>query len=126
MAKSIEDLLADFRVRFPEFAADEDVRIIMYIEDAQSIFNCCDKAIIYLAAHLLTLDNASGAGSTGGEDDGGNGVVASETVGRVSTSYVNQSAAGSKDVYYETTPYGRRYIQLRNACAGYRVTMISV
>ena len=123
---TVAELLIDFDIRFPEFSGESEARKTLYIEDAICIFNCCDKAIIYLAAHLLTLDNASGAGSTGGDVDGGNGLVSSEAVGSVNTSYANQAVAGSKDVYYETTPYGRRYIQLRNACSGYRVSMISI
>lgn len=125
---SSADRLAKFRVRFPEFVGETDARINLYIDDACEIFACCETPILYLAAHLLTLDNASdiGVAGSGGVNDGGNGVVASEAVGAVNTSYKNVADANTKDVFYETTPYGRRYIQGRNACPGYRVSVRSV
>ena len=124
---SPEELLPEFRVRFPEFDGESDAKVLLYLGDACAIFSCCTKATIYLAAHLLSLDLVSGTGEAGegGGVDGGNGVVASESVGSVSTSYKNGSDANAKDVFYETTPYGRKYIQFRNACAGYRVSMRS-
>lgn len=96
----------------------------MYIGDALSIFNCNDKATVYLAAHFLVLDNESGAGSTGGDVDGGNAFVTSESVGAVSTSY--QASGNTKDADFETTPYGRRYIKFRNSTPAYRVSMRSL
>ena len=122
------ELLPEFRIRFPEFddPVATDAAVLIYLGDACAIFSCGRRATLYLAAHLLQVDLTSGAGSTGGGEDGGNGVVSSETVGKVSTSYKNTSDSNSKDVFYETTPYGRKYIQFRNASPGYRVSVRSV
>jgi len=124
---SPSELLPAFRARFPEFSAVVDLTVELYLGDAISLFNCNDKAVLYLAAHLLVLDTASGVGSsgTGGELDQGLGIVTAETVGKVSTSYQNASGANVKDTFYETTSYGRRFIQFRNSSPGYRITMRS-
>ena len=118
-------LLPLFRIRFPELDSESDTTILMYLGDALSVFSCNDKATQYLAAHFLVLDTDSGVGSTGGDIDGGDGVVASESVGAVSTAYKNLTDGNAKDAAYETTPYGRRFIQFRNATPAYRVSVRS-
>lgn len=120
-------LLPLFRIRFPEFDSESDATVLMYLGDALSIFSCNDKATQYLAAHFLLLDNTTGVGvpGAGGDLDGGNGVVTSESVGSVSTAYKNLSDGNFKDAAYETTPYGRRYIQFSNSSPGYRVSIRS-
>lgn len=117
-----EELLPAFRTRFPEFIAQTDARIEAYLGDALLIFTLCETAVLYLAAHLLTLDIESGSGSTGASSDGGDGEVTSESAGGVSASYKSQ-AAKEKDVFYMSTVYGRRYVTLRNACPGYRFSV---
>jgi hypothetical protein len=126
MASPIK-LLPEFRIRFPEFADPiaSDAQVLIYLGDACAIFSCGRRGTLYLSAHLLQVDLISGAGSTGGGEDGGNGVVSSETVGKVSTAYKNTSDSNSKDVFYETTPYGRKYVQFRNSSPGYRVSVRS-
>ncbi len=120
---SPETLLPLFRIRFPEFIAVEDPTVLMYLGDALSIFNCNDTATQYLAAHFLVLDIDSGAGSTGGDVDGGSDNVVSESVGAISTTWKTSNTEKASDIEYETTPYGRRYMQFRNATPAYRVSM---
>jgi len=115
---TVEELLPLFRTRFPEFDAQSDARIEAYLGDALLIHALCETAVLYLTAHLLTLDIESGAGSTGASSDGGDGEVVSESAGGVSASFKSQADKG-KDVFYMSTAYGRRYIALRNACPGY-------
>ena len=115
---TIEGLLSLFRTRFPEFDTQSDARIELYLNDALLIHSLCETAVLYLTAHLLTLDIESGAGSSGASPDGGDGEVVSEGAGGVSGSFKSQADKG-KDVFYMITTYGRRYIALRNACPGY-------
>ena len=119
---TVDILLPLFRTRFPEFVTQTDARIEMYLGDALIIFALSETAVLYLAAHLLTLDIDSGAGSTGASTDGGDGEVVSESAGGVSASF-KSGAKKEKDVFYMSTAYGRRYIALRNACPGYRFSV---
>lgn len=117
-----EELLPLFRTRFPEFITQPDSRLLMYLGDALHIHALCETAVLYLASHLLTIDNDTGAGSIGASMDGGDGEVLSESAGEVSASYKSQSAK-EKDVFYMSTAYGRRYVALRNACPGYKFSV---
>ena len=119
---TIDELLPLFRTRFPEFITQLDARLEMYLGDAIQIHSLCETATLYLAAHLLSLDIESGAGSTGASSDGGDGEITSESAGGVSASFNSQADKG-KDVFYMSTAYGRRYIALRNACPGYRFSV---
>ena len=124
---SPDQLLPDFRTRFPEFSGEVDARLLMYLGDACAVHSCSKKATQYLAAHFLTLDNETGAGiaDRGADVDDGDGIVTSERVGAVATTFANNASANPKDGTYQTTAYGRRYIQFRNAAPGYRVSMRS-
>ena len=84
---TVETLLPLFRTRFPEFITQTDARLKMYLADALIIFALSETAVLYLAAHLLSLDIDSGAGSTGASTDGGDGEVVSESAGGVSASF---------------------------------------
>lgn len=118
----MDELLIKFRALFPEFQNVSDVVVLLYIEMAGKIFCACTTAQLYLAAHLLTLDDANGVGqnggSVGGSLDGGNGEVTNERVGELEVTTKAMADKGA-DTYYTTTPYGRRYIVLRNACPAY-------
>lgn len=107
------ELLPDFRLRFTEFAAETDDKILLYLGDALDIFSACPTATLYLAAHLLALDTEYGTGIKG--VDGGLGEVQSESIGPKSVSYKTQAAKES-DTFYTSTPYGRRYLMEREAC----------
>ena len=109
------ELLPDFRTRFPEFQSESDERVTLYLDDAIIIFSGCKTATQYLAAHLLTLDNANELGRSGGTVDGGSGESVSETVGAESVSLMAQAERGS-ETFYSSTPYGRRFLALKKSC----------
>jgi len=113
MACSVEDILAEFRIRFPEFASVPDATVELYIGDALAIFCGCCKAVVFLTAHLCAL-----AQDQDGVDgiDGGMGEVASEKIGQKTVTYKTQ-AGKAADTFYTTTKYGRLFIQFRNKCA---------
>jgi hypothetical protein len=118
----VNEMLVEFRIRFPEFAAESDARILIYLNDALKIFSLCCTTVLYLAAHLLTLDNDSGAGGSGGSVDGGEGETVSESAGGVSASFKSQADTG-KDSFYTVTPYGRRFLAMRNTCGAYKLSV---
>jgi hypothetical protein len=112
MTLSIDELLPLFNTRFPEFSAVSSARITMYLNDALEIYALSATAVVYLAAHLLTLDNDSGAGSIGASLDGGEGEVQVESAGRVSATFITQARTG-KESFFTTTAYGRKYLTFR-------------
>jgi len=127
--QSASDLLAGFRIRFPEFSQNilSDERAIMYLDDALCIFCHCEKAVLYLAAHLYVMDRDQGAGVASADDDsvdgggldGGLGLVTKDGIGKKETQYTYQSMQGGKNnegLYYEQTLYGRKYIEFAKKC----------
>jgi hypothetical protein len=124
--------IALFRSYFPEFVDIPDARIQLMIDEAACSIddswahNCamadCTLAILYLAAHLLTMllfaasalpqtDSSGGGVISGGEVTG----VSFETMKvTYSASQMQVEKGGSKEsVYsYESTPYGQRYLDL--------------
>lgn len=117
-----EELLSLFREYFPEFDSEPDGKVLRYLNLALSIHAICQDATIYLAAHFITLDNASGVGGSGGSVDGGLGEKTSERAKNVAATYKAQ-AMNDGDSFYTTTPYGRMYIAQRDACPGRRFSV---
>lgn len=106
-----------FYERFPIFEdADEDALALIIAEAASQIDDSWREAdyqpaIMYLAAHMLALDN-SGAGQ---EVEIGQppGSISSESFAGMSVSYsTNSQASGVSATGYALTEYGRRYYQL--------------
>ena len=116
---TIEELLAVFRTRFPEFDSVSDEQVSLYLDDALCIFKLCDKAVVYLAAHLCALAQDQ-SGNTG--IDSGLGEVMSEKIGQKSVTYKTQ-ASKNEDVFYTSTKYGRTYLELRNKCTSRAFTV---
>lgn len=116
---SIEERLAAFRARFPEFSGLSDAIVTLCLEDALCIFRLCDRAVLQLAAHLCALD-IDQPGNTG--IDSGLGEITSEKVGQKAVTYKTQ-AGKEADVFYTTTKYGRMFLQLRNKCTGRAFTI---
>ena len=80
-----------------------DALLANAIKIAASIHSSIREATVHLAAHLAVAwkqENRS-------ELDGGSGVVSSEEVGPVATTYLNMG-----DAFYERTGYGRTYLAL--------------
>ncbi len=123
---SSEQFIALFRATFPapQFNYVNDAVLELYYNQALAIFGMCSQAMIFLAAHLITLDKENGlfSGEAGGSVDGGNGEVTSEKVGQIQVNMVS-AAENARDVYFQTTPYGRKYIQFRNACPSWGLSI---
>ena len=104
----------NFKIRFPEFAAEVDARIELFIADAAIVINEVywdtkyDLGLYYLTAHYISLANKSAAGGSGGS-----GAIASRSVEGVSVSYSNATPDDQSDAYYGSTSYGQRYLTLR-------------
>ena len=77
MASSAAELLIQFRAKFPEFDSVADSLVLETINEALHIFALCDLPVLWLTAHLLTVDADSGAGSGGAPVDGGEGETTS-------------------------------------------------
>ena len=119
---SAAELMVLFRARFPEFDLVADSIVLTSIDEALHIFALCDLPVLWLTAHLLTLDADSGIGDTGASVDGGEGETSSESVGSVSASFKTQADKGS-DTFYASTSYGRRYLTLRKTTPAYAFTV---
>lgn len=98
--------LDEFVTKFPEFVEEQSARINAALAEAALsvdtgwVESSYKPAILYLAAHILSRDIAAG------EAIGGLGVIQSETIGRISTSY---KVGGAGESTLTSTPYGVRY-----------------
>lgn len=106
--------LADFRARFTEFAAIDDTVVQLNIDDATlevsaNFGTFQDAAILFLAAHYLTLSQDAASGQVGTV-----GAVASESVDGVSQSFVTASAKNANDQLLSATVYGQRFLAYRD------------
>ena len=105
---------ADFKIRFPEFDAEVDARIELFIADSVIIINEVywdtkySLGLYYLTAHYIALANKSAAGSSQSV-----GAIASKAVEGVSVSYAKHIPDNQSDAYYASTSYGQRYLALR-------------
>ncbi len=118
MALSVENLLPNFRTRFPELSGVSDDLVSVYIEDALCIFALCEKAVVYLAAHLCVLDRDQNVGVTDGDAgiDDGLGQIQSEKIGQKQAAY-KHNAERDADTFYTSTPYGRKYLEFKRTCS---------
>ena len=105
--------VADFRARFPSFATTSDEEIQIAIDDASDMVDETwlekdfQKAILFLAAHYLTISSAEVAGAIGDEQ-----TIASESFGPISVSYAKTETGSGNGSSFATTGYGRRYLEL--------------
>lgn len=112
--------LEQFRTKFPTFAGVADATITAAIDEASAsvdeswIEADYQPAILYLAAHILTLDGAlySDLGSIGGVI--GAGLVSEAKVGdaQVKLSGGASGGSGAGGGGLASTPYGLRYRDL--------------
>lgn len=108
-----EPTVDDFKTRFPEIDAEDD-QIQIAIDDAADMVDETwlekdfQKAILFLAAHYVTINAPEEAGAIGDEQS-----IASESFGPISVSYQKTEAgASSPGTTFGTTGYGRRYLEL--------------
>ncbi|MGO4672980.1 DUF4054 domain-containing protein [Bosea sp. 2YAB26] len=114
--------LEQFRTKFPTFSGVADSTINAAIEEALSSVDSSwieadyQPAILYLAAHILTVDGALIAASDLGGAGGivGAGLVSDMKVGDVSVKMAGAASGGGSGSSsgYATTPYGSRYRDL--------------
>ena len=103
---------AEFKARHVLFADLTDAYVNTMIAEASRFVDetwCEDDyqpAIMFLAAH-----NAVGEGALGGRTDT-SGVIASEKLGDASINYGGISSGSSLEINYNSTAYGKRYLQL--------------
>jgi Protein of unknown function (DUF4054) len=96
-----------FVAKFPEFTGRDAAITVALAEAGRSVDNTWTAgdyptAIMYLAAHVMTVGDSMGAG-------GGAGEIASESLGPISVSYAKTS--GDKSLY-SSTQYGLFYRRL--------------
>lgn len=106
-----------FLARFPVFNSRDEDQIAAILVEASGFVDATweekdyQPAIMYMAAHLLTTDSSQEGDDAG---SGGDGVVASESFGGMSVSYVRPTGTSGNSFTNEwaTTSYGRRYLAL--------------
>lgn len=108
---------AQFKARFPAFSAVADETVDAFIAEANRNVDTSwleadyQRAIMYLAAHLMTIEDVLGEAPDGFKFSGG--VITSEKLGDAQTNYgntANASAAYPGD--YGATVYGRQFATL--------------
>jgi hypothetical protein len=111
-----------FTTRFPVFGDRDPAQLAAVLAEASArvdrswLAKDYPVAIMYLMAHLLTLDS-----SQEGEDPaigpaGAGQIIASESIAGMSTSYFNpnpQVSQGGTISDFAVTEYGRRFLRLR-------------
>ena len=125
--------IADFRARFPEFAATDDGHIEFALEEALLIHSIRKLATLYAAAHVLSfrLTAISGGGGSGGGSTVVTGQVSSRSVGPLREEFSTHSGTtqnsssnrgrSPEDIaYFSSTIYGQHFLSLepRSARAG--------
>lgn len=124
--KTIEQIIIDFKLKFPVFASLTDETLEMYIDlafcDVPGGFVNCDFDCAYLAfqyglAHNLVYFNALGGGSSVPITSR---LVKSRSADGLSTSYEETKASDGTPAnlynYFSTTPYGRLLLSLLDTC----------
>lgn len=113
-------MLPEFESLFPGFNAVDDGVVSTYIDLAKLIFSACERATLYLAAHLLSQglanDDSTSIDKTGGA------TLSDATIGELKAGY-NKNVDNPTDVDFSTTFYGRTFIKLRNVCPRYRFAL---
>lgn len=100
---------------FPEDPYTDEI-VQQYLDLAAEIHVCSANAQIYLAAHFMYLDSQMGTNTGDVEETEGSGFAVEQSVGDLKVKYLaSQSDKGMEDAEYMRTPYGRRYINLRDA-----------
>ena len=111
-------VLADFKIRFPEFDA---VTVDQYIPILEPVWPsywggrydepCGQEIVLNLLAHLITVEISAGSDNVK--------TAQSKSVGNVSISYSQGYAPTSeRNAWLKTTKYGARYLWLTSRNAG--------
>ena len=105
--------ISDFKNRFPEFNTIDDTRIQLFLDDSDLMVSTKwgklrKLGILYLTAHNLAVSQITDTGVTSSPKN-----IASKSVEGVSVTYESGSPMDSKYNYFNTTSYGKRYIELK-------------
>lgn len=113
---------ATFKARHPRFAAVGDATVDLYLAEAgrtvlETVWAAADYAdgVMYLAAHLMLEE---GALSPTGAAPGTSGRITKVKAGDVETEFAVPEAGSGIAGGYETSIYGRRYLELAARNAG--------
>ena len=101
--------IAEFRARFPEFAAQTDDDVAQFVETAYQLSDVSREATYQTAAHLATLYIGEQAAVI---DDRG-GIIVEETWGPKKLKFLEQ-AMTKREVFFVRTTYGRLALMLEN------------
>lgn len=118
--------IEQFTKRFPIFADRETDQLAAVLAEANTqVDNRWEAkdypiAIMYLMAHLLSLDASQETDAVAIGPPGAGQIVASESIGGMSVSYFNpgQNLRGVKPSFWDSTEYGRRFYRLLKANFG--------
>jgi len=106
--------VADFLIRFPEFADLADQRIELFLADAQLEVGqsawgpLYEKGVFLLTAHFLQLNQNRQGGGNGSVESA---PIASKSIGGVSISYARSASGSNIADWYLSTVYGSEYWQ---------------
>ncbi len=112
----MNEVLKEFRMRFPEFKAITDDVVVFFINDAAQELSSKKWGRLYsrglttLTAHLLAIYERIIENG-----DGANYPVTSESAGELSVSY--GSTVTAQTAQYELTCYGQEFLRLRRLVA---------
>lgn len=112
---------AEFKARFPAFAAVDDAVIGTAISEASSrvdtnwIDTDYQPAIFYLAAHNLTLD---GLGTGAEAQVAAQGMMGFQSISSGQLSLTRGSGASASAGSYSSTSYGARFAQIMRRNTG--------
>ena len=105
--------VAEFRARFPEFAAESDADVGQYIDTAYILSDVSREATLHLAAHLGSLYDAERPATAIAPADDRGGTIIEESFGPKKLKFLQQ-AMDSREVFYTGTTYGRLALALEN------------
>lgn len=112
----MDELVKEFRLRFPEFETTPTPAVVFFLNDAMQELSkkrwasLYQRGLFYLTAHLIAMQNRIIENGNGGRFP-----VSAENAGELSVSYVAQVAKG--DTQYELTCYGQEFLRLRKLIA---------
>jgi hypothetical protein len=106
-------LIDDFKAKFPEI---DTAAVDQYFPALEQTYHCyyggnvdvpCEKeAVLWLIAHLITLDSQGATTSAPTRN------TSSRSVGSVSVSYETDTSGRRDAGWYNTTRYGQRFLML--------------
>lgn len=114
-------LIDDFKARFSQFNTADVDRLFPFVEDLYPcLYNfdygsaqCDDKAVLYLCAHIMTIELQTNKGAGAGGSYAPSKVVSSKSVGSVSVSYeAGQANASAYQELLSSTVFGQVFLSL--------------